>query len=138
VRYDSPASACDAPQSLLPHEPHIESLLARLAAGTGGPLRPASAETLDQWPPVVVSSAAERADAVAGWLSAHPDLGVDQLAVRVAVALTLSDLGLIASYLRTSTTGGLAELSRVQETLRSVRTGLDGLGGEGLAETSGS
>ena len=138
MRYDSPASACDAPQSLLPHEPHIESLLARLAAGTGGPLRLASADTLEQWPSVVVSSAAERADAVAGWLSAHPDLGVEHPVVRLAITLTLSDLGLMTSYLRTSTTGGLGELSRVQETLRSLRIRLDTVGGEDAEEASGS
>jgi hypothetical protein len=124
VRYDSAASTRDARQLLLPDESHIESLL-HLIATTGGPLRPVSAETPDQWPALVVASAAGRVDAISSWLSAHADLELDDPAVRVAIGVMLSELGLLASFLRVTTTGAAQRLDHVDTLLQQVRNTLD-------------
>jgi len=68
-----------------------------------------------------VDSAATRIDAIRDWLSGHPDLGRDEPAVRVAISMMLSELGLIASFLRTTTTGAVQQLDHVDDLLRHVR-----------------
>ena len=112
----------------MPDESHIESLL-HLIATTGGPLRPVSAETPDQWPALVVASAAGRVDAIDSSLSAHTDLELDDPAVRVAIGVMLSELGLMASFLRVTTTGALQRLDHVDTMLQLVRNTLD-VGGD--------
>jgi len=107
------------------YEPHIESLLTRLASSSGGPLRPVSGETPDHWPALVVNSAAGRVDAIGQWLSAHADLGVDDPALRLAIIVMLSELGLMASFIRVTTSGALHQLDQVDESLRHVRHALD-------------
>ncbi len=107
----------------MPHESRLKSLLTRIA-DTGGPLRPVSTDTPDQWPAVVVGSAAGRVDAIGNWLSGHADLGIDDPAVRVALTMMLLELGLMASFLRVTTTGALQQLDHVDELLQQVRNTL--------------
>jgi hypothetical protein len=121
----------------LPDESHIDSLL-HLIANTGGPLRPVSADTPDQWPALVIGSAAGRVDAIGSWLSAHPDLERDDPAVRVAISVLLSELGLMASFLRVTTTGAIQRLDHVDTLLQQVRNRLDAGGDDAPDRSLGS
>ena len=79
-----------------------------------------------------MSSAAGRVEAIGQWLSAHADLGVDDPALRVAIIMMLSELGLMASFIRATTSGALYQLDQIDESLRHVRHAL----GEGANDAA--